>query len=89
MKSKMTTTDDFAAIEMVKVKAERAMNEAFEVLEGLKEGTISIAQATEMSNAIGKANGAMGNILKADLLALAIDKQAAAHVARLSDGVEK
>lgn len=75
--------DDFATIELVKVKAERAMNEAFEVLEGLKEKTISIAEATEMSNAIGKANGAMGNILKSDLLALAIAKQAAAHTALL------
>ena len=76
--------DDFATLELVKVKAERAMNEAFGVLEGLKEKTISVAEATEMSNAIGKANGAMGNILKSDLLALAIAKQASAHTALLS-----
>ena len=73
---------DSAAMEMVKVKSERAMNEAFAVLDGLKDSTITLAEATEMSNAIGKANAAIGNIIKADLLCLAFEKQATNHTAR-------
>ena len=74
--NKPPSDDDFATMEMVKVKSERAMNEAFTVLEGIKDGTIALSHATEMSNAIGKANAAIGNIIKADLLCLAFEKQA-------------
>jgi hypothetical protein len=78
----MNEETDSAAMEMVKVKSERAMNEAFAVLDGLKDSTITLAEATEMSNAIGKANAAIGNIIKADLLCLAFEKQATNHTAR-------
>jgi len=78
----MNEESDTAAMEMVKVKSERAMNEAFAVLDGLKDSTITLAEATEMSNAIGKANAAIGNIIKADLLCLAFEKQATNHTAR-------
>lgn len=76
---KMNEESDTAAMEMVKVKSERAMNEAFAVLDGIKESKISLAEATEMSNAIGKANAAIGNIIKADLMCLAFEKQATNH----------
>lgn len=75
----MIEDNETAAMEMVKVKSERAMNEAFAVLDGIKEGKISLPEATEMSNAIGKANAAIGNIIKADLLCLAYEKQATTH----------
>jgi len=76
---KMNEESDTAAMEMVKLKSERAMNEAFAVLDGIKDSTISLAEATEMSNALGKANAAIGNIIKADLLCLAFEKQAMNH----------
>lgn len=76
---KMNEESDTCAMEMVKLKSERAMNEAFAVLDGIKENTISLAEATEMSNALGKANAAIGNIIKADLLYLAFEKQAMNH----------
>lgn len=79
---KTPQSEETAAMEMVKVKSERAMNEAFAVLDGIKDSTISLAEATEMSNAIGKANAAIGNIIKADLLCLAFDKQSTNHAAR-------
>lgn len=75
----MNEESDTSAMEMVKVKSERAMNEAFAVLDGIKEGKTSLAEATEMSNAIGKANAAIGNIIKADLMCLAFEKQATNH----------
>lgn len=75
----MNDEADTSAMEMVKVKSERAMNEAFAVLDGIKDGTVSLADATEMSNAIGKANAAIGNIIKADMLCLAFEKQATNH----------
>ena len=76
MKKLINEDSDTAAMEMVKLKSERCVNEALAVLDGLKEGNISLADATEMSNAIGKANAALGNIIKADFLCLAIDKRA-------------
>lgn len=82
MKKQQIEDNDTAALEMVKVKSERAMNEAFAVLDGIKEGKISLADATEMSNAIGKANAAMSNILKADLICLAFEKQTMNYAAK-------
>lgn len=76
---KLNEETDTAAMEMVKLKSERAMNEAFAILDGLKENTITLAEATEMSNALGKANAAIGNIIKADLMCLAFEKQAVNH----------
>lgn len=76
MNKKTTMNNEKEAMEMVKIKAERVMNEAFAVLDGIKENTISLAEATEMSNALGKANAAIGNIIKADMMCLAFDKQA-------------
>jgi hypothetical protein len=76
MKKLINEDSETAAMDMVKLKSERCVNEALAVLDGLKEGTIPIADATEMSNAIGKANAALGNIIKADFLCLAIDKRA-------------
>ena len=67
--------NELEAMEMVKIKSERAMNEAFNILDGLKEGQLSLADATEMSNAVGKANAAIGNVIKAELLCLAMTKQ--------------
>ena len=75
----MNEESDTSAMEMVKVKSERAMNEAFAVLDGIKDSSISLAEATEMSNALGKANAAIGNIIKADLLCLAFEKQSTNH----------
>jgi hypothetical protein len=63
------------AMEMVKIKSERAMAEAFAVLDGIKENTISLPEAMEMSNALGKVNAAIGNIIKADLVCLAYEKK--------------
>ena len=83
---KMNEEPDTASMEVVKLKSERAMNEAFAVLDGIKDSTISLAEATEMSNAIGKANAAIGNIIKADLLCLAFEKQATNHAARRLNG---
>lgn len=82
MKTLMNEESDTAAMEAVKQKSERAMNEAFAILDGIKDGSVSLAEATEMSNAIGKANAAIGNIIKADLLCLAFEKQATNHAAR-------
>lgn len=70
-----TNNSENTMIEPVKTSSERAMVEAFAVLDGIKSGDISLAQATEMSNAIGKANSAIGNIIKADLLCLAFEKR--------------
>ena len=72
-------------LEIVKENSLRASNEAFEVLANLKDGEISLPQAQEMSNAIGKVNAANGNVLKADLLALAIDKQTSAALKQLGN----
>lgn len=82
MKKQQTEDNDFAAMEMVKVKSELAMNEAFAVLDGIKDGSVSLSHATEMSNAIGKANAAIGNIIKADLMCLAIEKQSINYAAK-------
>jgi hypothetical protein len=73
---KLIRESDTTAMEIIKVKSERAMNEAFAVLDGIKEGKISLSEATEMSNALGKVNAAIGNIIKADLVCLAFEKQA-------------
>ncbi len=81
MKTPTIQDSDNAAMEMVKVKSERAMNEAFAVLDGIKEGKISLAEATEMSNALGKVNAAIGNIIKADIVCLAFEKQTMTHAA--------
>jgi len=66
-------TDD--ALSTVKENSMRAANEAFDVLAALKDGAISLNEASEMSNAIGKINGANANVIKCELLTLAIDKQ--------------
>ena len=69
------TAPDTAVLDTVKVNAEKSMREAFSVLAGIKSGKLPLAKATEMSNALGKANAAMGNMLKAELLCLALDRQ--------------
>jgi len=62
-------------MEMVKLNSARAMTEAFAVLDGIKENTISLPESMEMSNALGKANAAIGNIIKAELVSLACEKR--------------
>lgn len=75
----MSINEDYdESIAQVKENSLRASNEAFEVLAAIKDGAITLNEAQEMSNALGKVNAANGNILKADLLALAIDKQTTA-----------
>lgn len=59
----------------VKTNSMKASDEAFKVLEALKSREISIKEASEMSNALGKVNAANGNALKADILSLELDKQ--------------
>lgn len=64
-----------SALSIVKENTMRAANEAFDVLASLRGGAISLNEASEMSNAIGKVNGANANTIKCELLSLAIDKQ--------------
>lgn len=72
-------------LETVKENSLRASNEAFEVLAALKDGSVNLNEASEMSNAIGKVNQANANAIKADLLALAIDKQSQQCLKRIEE----
>jgi len=78
---KETDTDTMKLVEQCSV---RGMSESFAVLDGIKDNSISLAKASEMSNAIGKATGAAGNLIKMNLLKLALARQAeAAQVKQL------
>lgn len=79
----MKTTGDFESIEIVKANSIRASEEGFAVLKALKDGKLSLSEASEYSNALGKINAANSNVLKADLLALTIDKQTTDRMKRL------
>ena len=81
-------SDNGSTMQMVKVKSERAMNEAFAVLDMIKEETISLAMASEASNAIGKANAAIGNIIKAELLSFAMIKNSSKNLIDLTPKAE-
>ena len=79
MKRQTNELDSFDTMTAMKLKSERVMTEAFAVLDGLKENSITLPMATEMSNALGKANAAIGNIIKATVVELACEKQATVH----------
>lgn len=61
-------------LDHVKASGMQNSKSARQVFEGLMAGTISVADATELSNALGKANGADGNIIKAVLVGVMLDK---------------
>jgi hypothetical protein len=75
-------------IDLVKSNSIRASKEGFSILDALKSGDLSLTEASEYSNAIGKINAANGNILKADLITLAIDKADGDRVKRLVQNEE-
>lgn len=79
------TQGDFDSIEIVKANSIRASKEGFAVLDALKKGDLSLSEASEYSNALGKINAANGNVLKADLLMLTIDKQTTERMKRLEN----
>lgn len=76
---------DFDSIVEVKKNSIRASKEGFAILDQLKTGDLSLSEASEFSNALGKINAANGNILKADLLMLTIDKQNSDRTRRIAD----
>tara|TARA_R110000764_G_C10883279_1_gene369355 strand:+ start:547 stop:798 length:252 start_codon:yes stop_codon:yes gene_type:complete len=63
----------------------RSANEAFEVLTSIKEGAITLPEASEMTNALGKVNGATANLIKANLLALTINNQSQQVLKRIEE----
>lgn len=75
MKLDNRNNEDYESIEIVKQNSIRASQEGFAVLDALKSGVLSLNEASEYSNALGKINAANSNVLKADLLAITIDKQ--------------
>lgn len=77
-------TTGIVSIDEVKRNSIRASKEAFAILDGLKSGDLSLSEAAEYSNSLGKVNAANGNLLKADLLILAIDKQDADRAKRIA-----
>jgi hypothetical protein len=83
MNQDIKTTGDFESIEIVKANSIRASQEGFAVLDALKDGSLSLSEASEYSNALGKINAANSNVLKADLLTITIDKQTTERMKRL------
>lgn len=85
MNNEMKITGDFESVETVKVNSIRASQEGFAVLDALKSGQLSLSEASEYSNALGKINAANSNVLKADLLAITIDKQTTERMKRIEE----
>jgi len=61
---------------------------AREVFNALRAGEISVADATELSNAIGKSNGGHSNVLKAVMTEMVLDKLELTHRAKLLEAEE-
>ena len=85
MNNEMKITGDFESVETVKVNSIRASQEGFAVLDALKSGQLSLSEASEYSNALGKINAANSNVLKADLLAITIDNQTTERMKRIEE----
>ena len=85
MNNEMKITGDFESVETVKLNSIRASQEGFAVLDALKSGQLSLSEASEYSNALGKINAANSNVLKADLLAITIDKQTTERMKRIEE----
>ena len=75
--------EEIDSIEIVKQNSIRASVEGFAILDALKCGDMSLSEAQEYSNALGKINAANGNLLKADILGLAIIKQESDRAKRI------
>jgi len=60
--------------EFIDSHARTATSEALAVLKALEDGKLSLAEASERTNAIGKANGAISQY-KSDGLELILDRQ--------------
>ena len=61
--------------EFIDSHARTATSEALAVLKALQDGKLSLAEASERTNAIGKANGAISQLIKSDGLELILDRQ--------------
>lgn len=70
----MNTNTAIDTMDTIRNASKRVMNEALNVMDGIKKGEISLNQATEMSNAMGKANAAIGNILKIEVMCMTYEK---------------
>ena len=88
MKKSELMENDTKAADLVIENSARASNEAFEVLAAIKDGDITLAEASEMSNAIGKINGANGNIIKAALLKMTKERQVEQGRKLIMEGAE-
>ena len=66
----------------VRASALRTSKAAREVFDALRDGEISVADATELSNALGKANGADSNAIKAIMTGMILDKMELNHKTR-------
>jgi hypothetical protein len=73
------TRDVLAAVKRNAIATSIAAREVFEAL---RSGTISVADATELSNALGKANGADGNAVKAVMTEMVLDKMELAYATK-------
>jgi hypothetical protein len=67
----MNSETDTETQAIIRAKSLTAIDRAELVFEGIRSGKISLPEAQELSNALGKANGAIGNLLKLDMLKLA------------------
>ncbi len=67
----MNSQPDTETQAIIRAKSIKGIDRAELVFEGIRDGSITLPEAQELSNALGKANGAIGNLLKLDLLKLA------------------
>tara|TARA_R110002126_G_scaffold278384_1_gene424922 strand:- start:588 stop:875 length:288 start_codon:yes stop_codon:yes gene_type:complete len=72
----MIDIDDMnAALKDTREASKYLLEQSIDVLKGLTSGELALPDAAERSNAIGKANGAVAGMQKAELLRLMLGKQ--------------
>jgi hypothetical protein len=69
--------------EFILLGSKKSAEEAFLILAQLKDGDLKVKDAVERNNALGKANAAMGLLLKSDMLQLTILREQEEHANQL------
>jgi len=75
--------------ETIRAASLRSIERSEKVFEDIRSGALSLQEAQELNNALGKTNGAVGNLIKLEVLQIARVNSASAIENRFVKSIEE